>query len=124
MESTKNALLVNAVFSTISGFVATVFTDILAEQLQIQQVLFLRVFGVSLLLHAIALFWACRHRHIKALTKLNLFIITPYPLLVGAIVLSGHISGQSGVTLALGDALIISLFAIWQYLSLGRLANH
>ena len=123
MKSLKAALLANAVFSAVIGFFAAMFTQPLAAQLQTPHVAILRLIGISLLLHTAILLWARNQDTRATWTRINLWVIAPYPVLIAALIALGEISGRGGVFLASMDALVVGFFAIWQYQALRRVSR-
>lgn len=118
MKELKASLLANALFSAFTGISAAVFTQPFAERLGTAHVSILRVFGVSLVIHACILVWAHNRHSSHVWTRINLCVVAPYPFLMAALIAFGEISGTDGILIATMDGLIVGLIAIWQYFSL------
>lgn len=104
------ALSSNAGFSAASGLVLAVLPGAIGDAIGVGSSWLLRIFGLALLGHAIALCTAIPQAAIERWAKLNLWMIAPYPfamLLVAATI----VDGGSGRALVLADGTAIALIA-------------
>ena len=80
--------------------------------------------GFILLLHAVVLLVIVYRPSKPFWTKLNLFIIVPYPLFILALITLGNISGTAGMVFAVSDALIVGAISLWQFKALSKIGRH
>lgn len=80
--------------------------------------------GLILLFHAVILLAIASRPSKPFWTRMNLFIIAPYPLFILALITLGNISGAAGVVFAVSDALIVGAIAIWQFKALSKIGRH
>lgn len=109
------SLRLNAAFSFATGFILAVVPATVGSWLDLSIDGWLRVLGFSLIGHAGILLWASRHDAIAKWAKLNLALVSPYPLLMVAIVASGVVKPTMGQALLLADGVVVGLLAAAQW---------
>lgn len=117
-------LMANAVFSLLTAAPLLFAPHQSAVTLGFKPAVLLFPAGLILLLHAIILL-AIASRPFKPFwTRLNLFIIAPYPVFILALITLENFSGTAGIILALCDALIVGAIALWQFKALSKIGRH
>lgn len=119
-SSLRSALFTNAVFSTLTGLSLLFFPKNVSGILGFDHPGIFRLLGISLLFHAVMLAWMRNRPTIRGWTKINLGIITPYPIIILTLISFGHIIGTAGIVLAGTDGLVVGLIAVWQYHALKK----
>lgn len=123
LSALRSALCANAIFSILTGIPLVFATHLSTATLGFKSAILLKLFGLSLLAHAVILFWAQKQDTIIKWTRVNLPIVALYPVLILILILTGQISGQLGTALAGADGLIVGLIAFWQYRAMKSLAQ-
>lgn len=117
-------LIANAVFSLLTAAPLLFAPHQSAVTLGFKPAVLLFPAGLILLLHAIILLAIASRPSKLFWTKMNLFIIAPYPLFILALIAMGNISGTAGMVFAVSDALIVGAIALWQLKALSKIGRH
>jgi hypothetical protein len=102
------ALRTNAAFSLATGIAFAVAPATLGGWLGVSIDGWLRLFGLGLLGHGVALGWASASATPKRWIPVNLAMIAPYPFAVIGLIVAGVIDGDPGRLLAVIDAAVIA----------------
>ena len=113
MNLTRLGLGANAGFSLAMGALLAVAPSTVGGRLGVDIDLWLRLFGIALVVHGAVLAWVVRQPRLETWTKLNLAIIAPYPLLMIGVVVGGLV--DQGQALVLIDGAFIGAFALLQW---------
>lgn len=109
------ALLANAALSVVLGCVMTVAPSLVSGWLGVEIDGWLRLLGIGLVSHGLALMWVDHiglpHRWIL----MNLMIIAPYPLVMLSVVAGGVVETTQGRVLVLADGAAVGLLAVAQW---------
>ena len=108
-------LLLNAAFSVASGVLLAAAPGTVGGWLGVSVDGWLRLFGVALIAHAALLLWVNNLADPIPLTRVNLAMIAPYPLLMIGLVVSGLVERPLGQALVLADGAAIAVFAFLQW---------
>jgi len=112
------ALRVNALFSTLTGLLLAVAPSIVGEWLGVEIDGWLRLLGVGLVGHAVALGVAAGQSDVLRWGRINLALIAPYPAMLIVVLLAGLVSTGAGRTLLILDAAIVGAIAVAHQLGL------
>ena len=116
--STRTALRLNAAFSLLTGSLLSIAPSTVGDWLGVSIDGWLRLLGLGLLSHGVALFWVAAQRNVYTWTKINLAMVAPYPLLMVGLVATGLIDRQLGQALAIIDGAVVGLCALGQWAGL------
>ena len=101
----------NALFSLATGALLASIPGTVGGWLGVEVDGWLRLLGLGLIGHFVALWWARNRDNLATWARLNLLVIAPYPLLMVGLVGLGVIDRDLGKTLALTDGLMVGVLA-------------
>ncbi len=108
----RQALLDNAAFSLATGLPLSVLPGTVGGWLGVEINGWLRLLGLALLGHAVALVMAARLPEPTFMGRLNLAMIAPYPFLMIGLAATGVVDRPLGRALVLADGLIVGAIAV------------
>lgn len=102
----------NAAFSLANGIVLTLVPSTVSEWLGVSVDGWLRLFGIGLLLHGLALAAVARSADPPKWARLNLVAIAPYPLLMLGLLVTQIIDTGTGRALVAADGAIMAAITL------------
>ncbi len=114
----RGALRLNAAFSAATGGLLTALPGTVGDWLDVSIDGWLRLLGLTLIGHAAMLGWASLQPSIGSWAKVNIAVISPYPLIMIGLVVFGAVGSPLGVVLLLTDGVIVGALAFAQWTGL------
>lgn len=108
----RTALRANAVLSILTGLLLAIAPATVGDWLGVEVDGWLRLLGLGLLGHAIALGVAATQANVRRWGHINLVLIAPYPALLIIVMLAGLVSTGTGRALLAADAAAVGTIAI------------
>ncbi|MFK7917048.1 MAG: hypothetical protein AB8G14_03130 [Ilumatobacter sp.] len=113
----------NAALSLVTGAVLTVAPGTISDRLGLDIGAWLRTLGIALLAHAAWLEWVTRRPQPAPWVRLNLALITPYPVAMLAIAASPVVGPTSGKAVLMVDGVCVTIVAVAQWRGLRQVAH-